>query len=139
MSPSCRKGAWLAASLLTAVLGGCQRGTPPGLVGYIEGEYLYLAAPQAGYLKSLDAARGSRVTAGQALFAIASDPDAQALDALMAAQDAGRLPQVWVLDNGQPKAITVQVGASNGRQTEITGGELKSGMAVITDYQEAKK
>ena len=52
---------------------------------------------------------------------------------------SGAEPQVWVLDNGQPKAITVQVGASNGRQTEITGGELKSGMAVITDYQEAKK
>ena len=52
---------------------------------------------------------------------------------------SGAEPQVWVLDNGQPKAITVQVGASNGRQTEITGGELKSGMTVITDYQEAKK
>lgn len=48
-------------------------------------------------------------------------------------------PQVWVLDNGQPKAVAVQVGASNGRQTEITGGDLKAGMAVITDYQEAKK
>ena len=48
-------------------------------------------------------------------------------------------PQVWVLDNGQPKAIAVKTGASNGRQTEITGGELKAGMAVISDYQEAKK
>lgn len=51
----------------------------------------------------------------------------------------GAEPQVWVLDNGQPKPLAVTVGASNGRQTEITGGELKAGMAVITDYQEAKK
>lgn len=51
----------------------------------------------------------------------------------------GAEPQVWVLDNGQPKPLAVTVGASNGRQTEITGGELKTGMAVITDYQEAKK
>ncbi|MFT3848361.1 MAG: efflux RND transporter periplasmic adaptor subunit [Propionivibrio sp.] len=52
---------------------------------------------------------------------------------------SGAEPQVWVLDNGQPKPVAVQVGASNGRQTEITGGDLKVGMAVITDYQEAKK
>jgi HlyD family secretion protein len=51
----------------------------------------------------------------------------------------GAEPQVWVLDNGQPKPLAVSVGASNGRQTEITGGELKAGMSVITDYQEAKK
>lgn len=51
----------------------------------------------------------------------------------------GAEPQVWVLDEGQPKPVVVKVGASNGRQTEITGGELKAGMSVITDYQEAKK
>ena len=56
-----------------------------------------------------------------------------------AKKNNGTEPQVWVLENGQPKPVAVQVGASNGRQTEITGGELKAGMAVITDYQEAKK
>ena len=47
-------------------------------------------------------------------------------------------PRVWVLEDGQPKPIPVQPGVSNGRMTEILGGELKPGMAVITDYQEAK-
>ena len=47
--------------------------------------------------------------------------------------------QVWVLQEGQPLAIPVQTGASNGRQTEITGGELKEGMAVIVDFQEAAR
>ena len=51
----------------------------------------------------------------------------------------GAEPQVWVLNEGQPQAIAVKVGASNGRQTEITDGDLKAGMAVITDYQETKK
>ena len=46
---------------------------------------------------------------------------------------------MWVLDAGQPRPVAVKIGASNGRQTEITGGELKSGMAVITYYQEAKQ
>lgn len=47
-------------------------------------------------------------------------------------------PQVWVLRDGQPAAVAVTVGASNGRQTEILGGELKAGMAVITDYRETQ-
>lgn len=47
-------------------------------------------------------------------------------------------PQVWMLRDGQPVAVPVQTGASNGRQTEISGGELKAGTAVIVDYQEAR-
>jgi HlyD family secretion protein len=48
-------------------------------------------------------------------------------------------PQVWVLHDGQPAALAVQTGVSNGRHTEILGGELKEGMAVIVDYQDAAK
>lgn len=52
----------------------------------------------------------------------------------------GNAPQVWMLDsNNQPQALAVTVGVSNGRHTEITGGELKAGMAVITDYQDVKR
>ncbi|WP_153110460.1 efflux RND transporter periplasmic adaptor subunit [Propionivibrio limicola] len=47
--------------------------------------------------------------------------------------------QIWVLRDGQPVPVPVQTGASNGRQTEITGGALKAGMAVIVDYQEKAK
>lgn len=47
--------------------------------------------------------------------------------------------QLWVLDNGAPKAVPVKTGVSNGRFTEIVGGELKAGMAVITEYQEINK
>lgn len=47
--------------------------------------------------------------------------------------------QVWVIEQNIPKAVAVKTGISNGRMTEITGGDLKAGMAVVTDYQEAKK
>ncbi|BAN35510.1 RND family efflux transporter MFP subunit [Sulfuricella denitrificans skB26] len=40
---------------------------------------------------------------------------------------------VWVLRDGQPVAVPVTVGVSNGHQTEVTGGELKPGMQVITE------
>ena len=35
--------------------------------------------------------------------------------------------------------VKVIAGLSNGKQTEITGGDLKAGMAVITDVEEVKK
>jgi len=49
---------------------------------------------------------------------------------------AGDSKQVWILRDGQPVPVPVQTGASNGRLTEITSGELKPGAAVIVDYQE---
>lgn len=50
----------------------------------------------------------------------------------------GSQTQVWVLTENGPQAVAVKAGVSDGRRTEILGGELKAGMAVITDYQEAK-
>ncbi|MEO8525927.1 MAG: efflux RND transporter periplasmic adaptor subunit, partial [Caldimonas sp.] len=46
--------------------------------------------------------------------------------------------QVWVLptdDQGVPLAVAVVPGISDGRMTEITGGDLKAGMLVITDQK----
>lgn len=42
-------------------------------------------------------------------------------------------PRVWVLRNGELVAVDVQTGATNGRVTEITGGDLKAGMEVVTE------
>ena len=42
-------------------------------------------------------------------------------------------PRVWVLQDGQPQAIEVGTGATNGRMTEIVGGPLQAGMKVITE------
>lgn len=47
-------------------------------------------------------------------------------------------PQVCVMSDAGPQAIAVKTGVSNGRQTEIVGGDLKPGMAVITEYQEVR-
>ncbi len=74
------------ASLLAA----CHGDAPPAYPGYVEGEFLYLAAPQAGYLKSLEAQRGTRVVSGQAIFAVAADPDAEALAEAEARANAAR-------------------------------------------------
>jgi HlyD family secretion protein len=41
--------------------------------------------------------------------------------------------KVWVLRNGQPEAVAVTAGPSDGRLTEATGGEVQPGMALITE------
>lgn len=48
----------------------------------------------------------------------------------------GRSGTVYVLANGQPKAVKVEIGITDNRMTEITGGELKEGdMLIIEDRQ----
>ena len=51
--------------------------------------------------------------------------------------DNGAAPEVWVLKDGQPVAVKVQTGATNGRVTEIVGG-LTTGTLVITEALAAK-
>ncbi len=41
--------------------------------------------------------------------------------------------QVWVLKDGEPVAVTVTAGATDGRMTEVTSDTLQPGMAVITE------
>ncbi|MBI2840474.1 MAG: HlyD family efflux transporter periplasmic adaptor subunit, partial [Acidobacteria bacterium] len=41
--------------------------------------------------------------------------------------------KVWVLRDGQSVAVPVTTGPSDGRLTEVTGGELRAGMKVITE------
>ncbi len=47
--------------------------------------------------------------------------------------------QVWVLKDGVATPVAVIPGISDGRMTEITGGDLQAGMQVITDQKAAAK
>ncbi|MEW6367122.1 MAG: efflux RND transporter periplasmic adaptor subunit [Acidobacteriota bacterium] len=49
------------------------------------------------------------------------------------ANDKSGAQKVWVLRDGQPVAVPVTVGCTDGRLTEITGGELRPGMMTITE------
>ena len=54
----------------------------------------------------------------------------------------GSSKEVWVLPPdgaGAPVSVAVATGISDGRKTEIIGGELKAGMQVITDQKTAVK
>lgn len=41
--------------------------------------------------------------------------------------------QVWMLRDGRPVAVGLTVGETDGRFTEVTGGDLKEGAVVVTD------
>jgi HlyD family secretion protein len=68
------------AALLAALFAGCSPPPTSDAQGYIEGEYVYVAAPLGGALTNLAVARGDAVKAGQMLFALERQSEAAALD-----------------------------------------------------------
>ncbi|WP_455383804.1 efflux RND transporter periplasmic adaptor subunit [Acidihalobacter prosperus] len=46
--------------------------------------------------------------------------------------------RIWVLRNGEAVPVQVETGVSNGRFTEILGGDLQPGMEVITETASTK-
>ncbi len=54
----------------TLILAGCSRPSTVGYQGYLEGDFIYVAAPLAGQLETLAVTKGSRLTAGTTLFTL---------------------------------------------------------------------
>lgn len=48
----------------------------------------------------------------------------------------GERPQVWILADGEPRAVPITIGLSDGRMTEVTGG-IEEGTRVITEARSA--
>ena len=67
----------VAAASLGAIfaLGGCDKPADPALQGYVEGEFVRIAAPFAGTLVKLEVQRGTRVAEGAALFALEAESE----------------------------------------------------------------
>ncbi len=61
--------------LAAAVLAACSSGEP-ALQGYVEGEYVRVAAPIAGTLVKLDVQRGAQVESGSPLFTLEAENEA---------------------------------------------------------------
>ncbi|MGD8408373.1 MAG: efflux RND transporter periplasmic adaptor subunit [Thiohalophilus sp.] len=54
-------------------------------------------------------------------------------------QDSNGGPKIWMLEDGQPFAVDVKTGASDGKYTQISAGEIKPGQQVIIDAISIKK
>lgn len=79
MNRQARKHPVQVGALVALLVAACTPEARPGFQGYVEGDFVYLAAPVGGYLQTLDVQRGHRVAAGDKVFAIAGDPDVHAL------------------------------------------------------------
>ena len=64
-----------AFPLFALALAACSEPAPPTLQGYVEGEYVRIAAPFAGTLVALDTRRGQDVAAGAPLFALEAESE----------------------------------------------------------------
>jgi HlyD family secretion protein len=60
-------------------------------------------------------------------------PSPRARTTQSAAQSKGSSQRVWTLRNGEPVAVPVTVGVTDGKFTEIVGGQVDEGMRVVTD------
>ena len=60
----------ILAAALVVITAACTRAPEHRYQGYLEGEYIYVAAPLAGRLETLAVAKGTRVEAGALLFAL---------------------------------------------------------------------
>ncbi len=71
----------LAAGLaVLCLVAGCRK-VPSNLVqGYVEGEFVYVASPLAGALRTLSVQRGAQVQVGDALFALDTTAETAARD-----------------------------------------------------------
>jgi len=93
-----KRAALLALVAVAAVA--CGKHEPAGLQGYVEGEFVRVAAPFAGTLVRLDTARGRPVEAGAPLFALeAGSEEVARREALARAQKAQ--VQVQDLESGK--------------------------------------
>ncbi len=73
---------WTLLRLAVAVVplaGGCARKHTDTYQGYIEGKFVYVAAPVSGRLEHLSVARGETVAAGNPLFDLDHEPEASAV------------------------------------------------------------
>ncbi len=74
-----RFGFKLMPAFAGLIIAGCSQTPTNRFQGYIEGEYVYVAAPLSGALTNLAVARGGAVTNGQLLFELERQSEASAL------------------------------------------------------------
>jgi HlyD family secretion protein len=67
-------------ALAAAAAAGCEKPDPNRIQGYVEGEFVHVASPQAGALRTLSVARGTTVEPGAPLFALDPEPETAARD-----------------------------------------------------------
>jgi HlyD family secretion protein len=122
--------------ILLALLAGCKDSPSATLQGYVEGEYLRLAAPLAGKLEQISVQRGDNVSAKQALFTLDSAKEQAAVNEANA-RLAQAKAQAADLDTGKrPSEIaTVQAGLESAQASlKAADAELARQQKLVAQH-----
>ena len=117
----------LAALCAAALLGACAKPADTGWSGYVEGDYVYVAAPLAGRLTTLSTQRGGDVLRGAPLFALDADVERAAREQA-AAQVAVAQAQVANADKGK-RRDELEVTQAQLAQAQAQAGLAASALA----------
>ena len=131
-----RRAAWVAAlaACAAALLAGCGERAPAGWSGYMEGEYVHVAAPLAGTVTSLSVQAGQAVAAGAPLFVLESQAERAALDEAEA-RAAGARAQASNTDTGRREdeiAVTRAQLAQARAQAALARSELQRQQQLLS-------
>lgn len=133
---------WLLGLLCAAVLvaGGCAPHAAPAWQGYLEGEFVYVAAPLAGQLQTLSVQKGARVETGAPLFALERsaelDAQRQAAARLDDLRKGGRPTEIAALEArlAQARATAELSGREFDRQEKL----FAAGAATADELDRAR-
>jgi HlyD family secretion protein len=111
---------WLHAPVLAtmALLAGCGASSPPAWQGYVEGEYVLVAAPSAGRLERRFVERGAQVEPGAPLFALEQENE-----------KAARQEAEQRLSNAVAKLANLE-GARRSQEVEAIRAQLRQAEAA---------
>lgn len=136
---------WLFG-LIAMVVPGFGVSEPPAWNGYVEANYVYLAAPGGGTITTIAAREGEPIEAGDVMFALNDGQQRAALDAALA-QVAAAQANVDNLSTGSRDAELDVIRASLARaradlelthlQAERTGALLERGLAPQAQADQA--
>jgi HlyD family secretion protein len=126
---------------------GCSPSSPKAWQGYVEGDFVYVSSPLAGRLDKLSVAKGTRVAAGDPLFALESasesDSQLQASQQLLAAnaqledvKKGSRPPEVAAFEArlGEARAAAELSKLDLDRQEAL----FKAGAITRSDYDHSR-
>ena len=121
--------------LLLVFLSACNKPSETTYQGYIEGEWLYLSAPQGGYLETLNIARGDHPAKGSKAFTLSGEQSLQqksshtaALEAqLHAAESTYKYPSAQLK---RQEELAKQNFASASRTDELISTQMQAGAQV---------
>ena len=114
-------------ALVCASLSGCAPDSQQDLIGYVEGEYIYLSVPVSGYLKELPLRRGAHVAPGQLVFGVAADLDEKNLaQTQQLAQAAGQRSANLINSRRIPEIAGAQANLQAARSAlEVANSRLR--------------